>query len=83
MDLRMYLVRARQDKGYSQRRTARESGISYQHYSKIENGDRGKRISFLTIGRIATVLDMPLEDFYQFEKEYMDEMELNSESRFD
>jgi transcriptional regulator with XRE-family HTH domain len=82
MDLRMYLVKARQDKGYSQRRTARESGISYQHYSKIENGDRGKRVSFLTIGRISTVLGIPLEDFYRFEKEYMDEMELDCESRY-
>ncbi|MBI9010148.1 MAG: helix-turn-helix transcriptional regulator [Tenericutes bacterium] len=81
MDLRMYLVNARQNKGYSQRRTAREAGVSYQHYAKIENGDRGKKVSFLTIGRIAQVLDIPLEDFYRFEKEYADEVELNNESR--
>lgn len=81
MDLRMYLVNARQNKGYSQRRTARESGISYQHYSKIESGDRGKKVSFLTIGRIATVLGISLDDLYQLEKSYLDDLELSNESK--
>ena len=77
----MYLVNARQKKGYSQRRTARESGVSYQHYAKIENGDRGKKVSFLTIGRIAAVLDISLDDLYQLEKAYLDEVELSYESK--
>lgn len=81
MDLRMYLVNARQKKGYSQRRTARESGVSYQHYAKIENGDRGKKVSFLTIGRIAAILDISLDDLYQLEKAYLDEVELSYESK--
>lgn len=81
MDLRMYLVNARQNKGYSQRRTARESGVSYQHYAKIENGDRGRKVSFLIIGRIAAVLDISLDDLYQLEKAYLEEIELKNESK--
>lgn len=81
MDLRMYLVKARQNKGYSQRRTARESGISYQHYAKIESGDRGKKVSFIIIGRIANVLDISLDELYKLEKSYLDEQELSNESK--
>jgi len=81
MDLRMYLVNARQSKGYSQRRTARESGISYQHYAKIESGDRGKKVSFIIIGRIANVLDISLDELYKLEKSYLDEQELSNESK--
>lgn len=77
----MYLVNARQGKGYSQRKTAREAGISYQHYSKIENGNRGRRISFMIIGRISTVLEIKLDDFYRLEKEYIERIELNNESK--
>ena len=77
----MYLVNARQGKGYSQRKTAREAGISYQHYSKIENGNRGKRISFMIIGRISTVLEIQLDDFYRLEMEYIERIELNNESK--
>ncbi len=77
----MYLVEARQNKGYSQRKTAREAGVSYQHYSKIENGDRGKKVSFLLVGRISSVLDIPLDDFYRLEKEYFERIEFNNESK--
>jgi len=77
----MYLVNARQSKGYSQRRTARKSGISYQHYAKIESGDRGKKVSFIIIGRIANVLDISLDELYKLEKSYLDEQELSNESK--
>lgn len=77
----MYLVEARQNKGYSQRKTAREAGVSYQHYSKIENGDRGKKVSFLLVGRISFVLEIPLDDFYRLEKEYFERIELENESK--
>lgn len=77
--MRTYLVDLRLKKGFSQRRVAREAGISYQHYSKIENGDRGGKVSFLIIGRIANVLSTSLDNLYPMEKEYQDKLELNKE----
>lgn len=77
--MRKYLSDIRLNKGYSQRRLAREAGISFQHYSKIESGERGNKVSFLIIGRIADVLDIPLDDFYKMELEYQEKLELEHE----
>ena len=68
--IRMYLVRARQNKGYSMRRTAREAGLAFQHYSKIENGERGDRVSFMVMSRIADALDISLDDMKRQETAY-------------
>ena len=79
--MRKYLSEIRLNKGYSQRRLAREAGISFQHYSKIESGERGYKVSFLIIGRIADVLDIPLDDFYRMELEYQEKLELEHEKQ--
>lgn len=79
--MRKYLSDIRLNKGYSQRRLAREAGISFQHYSKIESGERGNKVSFLIIGRIADVLDIPLDDFYKMELEYQEKLELERERK--
>ena len=79
--MRKYLSDIRLNKGYSQRRLAREAGISFQHYSKIESGERGYKVSFLIIGRIADVLDIPLDDFYKMELEYQEKLELERERK--
>lgn len=78
--MRTYLSSLRMEKGFSQRRVARESGVSYQHYSKLENGDRGGKVSFLIIGRIAKVLGVSLDELYLKESEYQDSLELSKES---
>lgn len=78
--MRKYLFELRMNKGFSQRKVARESGISYQHYSKIENGERGNKVSFLVVGRIAKVLEVPLEKMFELEEAYQDSIEFNSES---
>lgn len=77
--MRLYLSKLRLEKGYSQRRVAREAGISFQHYSKIENGERGSKVSFLIIGRIAAVLGIPLDKFYEMESEYQESINLEKE----
>lgn len=64
---------------YSQRKVARIAGISYQHYSKIENGERGRNVSLMVVGRIAQALEIPLEEFYFFEQIYQEEREFNNE----
>lgn len=77
--MRLYLSKIRMEKGYSQRRVAREAGISFQHYSKIENGDRGSKVSFLIIGRIAKALDISLEKFLDMEIAYQNSLDLAKE----
>lgn len=68
--IRMYLVNARNIKGYSIRKTAREAGLAYQHYSRIESGERGTRISFMVMTRIADALGISLDAMKEAEKEY-------------
>ena len=68
--IRMYLVKAREEKGYSMRKTARIAGMSFQHYSKVENGDRGTHVSFMIMSRIAEALEISLDDMKEAEKEY-------------
>ena len=66
----MYLVNARNRKGYSMRKTARIAGITFQHYSKIENGDRGERVSFMIMSRIADALEIPMDEMKRLERAY-------------
>ncbi len=80
--MRMYLVKARQDLGYSQRKVANEADISFQHYSMLETGQRGKHVSLLLVGRIARVLEIPLERFYVLEEQYQKEQTKKNASRF-
>ena len=69
-NIRMYLVNARNRKGYSMRKTARIAGITFQHYSKIENGDRGERVSFMIMSRIADALEIPMDEMKKLERAY-------------
>lgn len=78
--MRKYLYDLRVNKGFSQRKVAREAGVSYQHYSKIETGERGNKVSFLVVGRIAKVLEVPLDKMFELEEAYQDSIEFNSES---
>lgn len=71
-EIRLYLVEARNKKGFSMRRAAQEAGMTYQHYSKIENGDRGTHVSFMVMTRIAEALAIPLNVMREKEKEYRD-----------
>lgn len=78
--MRKYLFELRMNKGFSQRKVARESGISYQHYSKIENGERGNKVSFLVIGRIARVLNVSIDQLFDLEEDYQESREFSLEN---
>lgn len=78
--MRKYLFELRMNKGFSQRKVARESGISYQHYSKIENGERGNKVSFLVIGRIARVLNVSIDQLFDLEEAYQESREFSLEN---
>ena len=77
--MRYYLINIRLKKGFSQRKVAREAGLSYQHYARIENGERGKKVSFLIVGRIAEALGVTLDELFKYEQEYQDSLEFNKE----
>lgn len=68
--LRLYLSNAREKKKYSIRRTAREAGMTLQHYANIENGKRGDRVSFMIMTRISKALDISLDDMAVQETKY-------------
>ena len=78
--MRNYLIKIRTAKGISKRKVAREAGLSYQNYIRIENGERGKKVSFLIIGRIAKALDVSLDELYKSEQDYIDSLELEDEN---
>lgn len=67
---RAYLVKAREKKNLTMRKTASLAGISYQHYSKIEYGEKGSKLSLRIMARIAEALSLSLDDLNAFEKEY-------------
>lgn len=68
--IRMYLVNARQQLGFSQYRVALEMGVSHQHYNRIENGVIGDAIQFRTINALATALDIPIQVIWDEEIRY-------------
>ena len=70
--MRYYLINIRLKRGFSQRKVAREAGLSYQHYARIENGERGKKVSFLIVGRIAEALGVTLDELFKYEQEYQE-----------
>ena len=72
--LRLYLAQAREKKGLSMRKLAREAGMSYQHYAMMEYGERGNRISFMIMSRISDALDLSMDFIKENEKRYQEEV---------
>lgn len=68
---RMYLIKARLSKGYSMRKVSRLVNITHQHYSRIESGHSKSRLSFLLMGKIARVLDISIDEFWEEEYKYL------------
>jgi len=66
--IRDYLYQVRAKKGLSMRAVSILAGLAFQHYQMIENGDKGSRISFMTMVYISKALEMPL-DFIAIEEE--------------
>ncbi len=79
--MRVYLIKRREKLGYSQRKVARLSNISYQYYSQFENGHCGKHISLRMAAKIARALELTLEEFYVLENKYIEGVELANEIR--
>lgn len=70
--LRMYLVKARQQLGYSQYRVALEANISHQHYNMIENGKITEGITFYIFAKVVKALCIPLDEAWEEELKYQE-----------
>lgn len=68
---RTYMISARLKKNLSIRKLASLAGLSHQHYSRIESGKSKSRISFKVMGLIAEALEIPINDFFALEMEYL------------
>jgi transcriptional regulator with XRE-family HTH domain len=55
-------------KKYTQQRLAEEADMSIDFLSEIESFRRKKSFSIATLGRIADVLEIPIEDFFKTEQ---------------
>ena len=69
---RVYMINARLSKGLSMRKIAKATGLTHQHYSRIESGKSKDRISFKIMGLIAEALDIPVNDFFNLEMDYLE-----------
>lgn len=73
--IRMYLVELRQSLGYSMRKTAQKAGISFQQYSRLENGTRGKYVSLLTMYKISKALNVSINTIAEKEIKYISDLQ--------
>lgn len=67
--IRMYIVNKRQALGLSMRETSRLLHMDFHYYYRIENG-LISRVNFLTLCRIARILDISLNDLCYQETVY-------------
>lgn len=61
--MRDWLIEKRKEKQYTQLKVSKESGISRNYYTQIENGVRNPSVSCAK--RIAEVLEVSWTQFYE------------------
>lgn len=70
--MRDYLVKLRNESGLSMRKLSIKADISHQLYSQIEMGKIGKKVSLMTMGKIAEALGVSISLIYALEKDYIE-----------
>ncbi len=63
--IRINIRKFRKEKGYTQARLANEADLSVDYISEIESLRKKKSFSIATLGRIADVLDIKIENFFK------------------
>ncbi len=63
--IRINIRKFRKEKGYTQARLANEADLSVDYISEIESLRKKKSFSIATLGRIADVLDVKIENFFK------------------
>lgn len=63
--IRINIRKYRKEKGYNQAKLASEADLSVDYISEIESLRKKKSFSIATLGRIADVLDVKIENFFK------------------
>ena len=63
--IRINIRKFRKEKGYTQAKLASEADLSVDYISEIESLRKKKSFSIATLGRIADVLDVKIENFFK------------------
>ena len=63
--IRINIRKYRKEKGYTQAKLASEADLSVDYISEIESLRKKKSFSIATLGRIADVLDVKIENFFK------------------
>ena len=63
--IRINIRKFRKEKGYTQAKLASEADLSVDYISEIESLKKKKSFSIATLGRIADVLDIKIENFFK------------------
>lgn len=63
--IRINIRKFRKEKGYTQAKLASEADLSVDYISEIESLRKKKSFSIATLGRIADVLDIKIENFFK------------------
>ena len=63
--IRINIRKYRKEKGYTQAKLASEADLSIDYISEIESLRKKKSFSIATLGRIADVLDIKIENFFK------------------
>ncbi|MFW5865365.1 MAG: helix-turn-helix domain-containing protein [Candidatus Izemoplasmataceae bacterium] len=83
MSKRFYLKALRKTKAYTMDEISEAAGISYNHYQLIESGKRGLRLSLIMAYKLASSLNITLEEFYRHEYDYLKQLGKVGESCYD
>jgi transcriptional regulator with XRE-family HTH domain len=83
MSKRSYLKSLRKDNAYTIDTVSEKTGMSYNHYQLIESGKRGLRLSLMMAYKLANTLNISIEEFYQYEYDYLKQQGKVGESCYD
>ena len=59
--MRTWLKKIREEKGFLQEDLAKKTGVSRAYYSRIESGERQKRMSIDMAQKLSSALDVPID----------------------
>ena len=68
--MRDWLFNSRKEKDLTQAQIAERIGITESYYCMIENGDRQKRMDITLVAKLSEILDIPIAEIAELEKEY-------------
>lgn len=65
--MRDWLKKERTDRGLTMAEMAKKLDLTESYYSRIEGGERQKKMDLLLVRKLASALDIPIEDIIRKE----------------